>query len=352
MISGKVLSIDIGHRYIHIAEGKRGKKQIDISKHKIIDTPESSVKDGSIVDALALKTVLGSAVKSNHFKSDRVVISIKSPQVIVRDFSLPVVKPEEYASMVQLEMEQYVPNIATDYILGFVLQRTITNTPAAMIPVKAYAMPKKLVSEYTDVLKSIGLKPVVVDVHSNTVEKLVKNNFYPNGNVIPSVSWKSAAFVDFGYEYTEINIIREGRSVFNRSISTGCGKLWEEIARNSNFTLRQAEAAVAKNVDMRESNTDKIHETVKTYLNKLVNEIQTNIQFYVGRNQDNKPDMMYIYGGFSKLKGLSELMSNALNSSVVHFEDLSYISTKTVDQENPMDYTQFVNVLGAFIRND
>ncbi len=30
MISGKVLSLDIGHRYMHIAEGKTSKKQIDI----------------------------------------------------------------------------------------------------------------------------------------------------------------------------------------------------------------------------------------------------------------------------------------------------------------------------------
>lgn len=352
MISGKVLSLDIGHRYMHIAEGKTSKKQIDISKYAIVDTPESSIKDGAIIDSLALRSAIESALKNNHFKSDRVVLSIKSPQIIVRDFVLPMVKPEEYRSMVQLEMEQFVPNLATDYVLGFVFQQKPTNIPNDTIPVKAYAMPKRLIADYSEVLKGAGLKPLVIDAHSNTAEKLARKVFYPNGYEKSNNNWRSAVLVDFGYEYTDLNIIREGKSVFNRSISTGCGVLWSEIARNNNFPIKQAEAIVASDTDLRTVNSDKVQEAVRAYVTKLIGEIQTNLQFYIGRNQENKPDVIYIYGGFSRLKGLPELMSSILNVSVMHLEDISIIGTKIANQEKPMDYIQFINVLGAFIRND
>lgn len=352
MISGKVLSLDIGHRYIHIAEGKTSKKQIDISKYAIVDTPVDSIEDGMIIDSLALKAALESAIKKNNFKSDRVVLSIKSPQVIVRDFVLPIVKVEEYRSMVQIEMEQYVPNLATDYVLGFVFQQKLTAVNGNTVSVKAYAMPNKLVSDYSGVLKNIGLKPIVIDAHSNTAEKVAKKVFYPNGYEESVVNWRSAVLVDFGYEYTDLNIIREGKSVFNRSISTGCSMLWAEIARNNDFPIRQAEEIVASDVDLRIVNSEKIQDTVRVYITKLIGEIQTNLQFYIGRNQENKPDAMYIYGGFSRLKGLPELLSSSLNVPVMQLEDFSFVGTKIANQEKPMDGVQFVNVLGAFLRND
>jgi type IV pilus assembly protein PilM len=352
VISGKLLALDIGHRYIHIAEGKMGKKQMDISNYAVIDTPESSVKEGMIVDSLVLKKTIESVLKTNHFKNDRAVISIKSPQIIVKDFILPLVKQEEYRSMVQLEMEQYVPNLATDYTFGFVLQDNPANMPGEMLMVKAYAMPKRLIAEYSEVLKGAGLKPLVIDSHTNTTEKLARRIFFPDGSGSSNEKWRTAGLIDFGYEFTDLNIIRGGKSVFNRLISTGCGKLWSDIARKNNLSLTQAEAVVSKETDLRTVDDDRIQEAVRAYANRLLGEIQTNIQFYIGRNQENKPDVLYIYGGFSRLKGFAELISSTLDLPVKYLDDIPIISKRIANQEKPMDYAQFINAFGAFIRND
>ena len=316
MISGKVIVLDIGHRYIHLAEGKTNKKQIEVSKYAQVDTPDGCFKEGAITDSASLATAISAAVR-----------------IIVRDFVLPVVKAEEYRTMVELEMEQYVPNLVTDFALGFVMQPDALAEADGQARVKAYAMPKLLVADYNNLAKSAGLKPQAIDVQFNASEKLIKSNFFKNGS--PQAGEDNVmAFIDFGHTFTSLNIFAAGGSVYNRLIQTGSGSLWSDIAVDQEISI------------------DGFQKHLSSHVTKLLAEIQTNIQFFVGRNQENRPKIFYIYGGFSKLSGLADQISKTFNVPVVYLNQLSSFTDKAAQAGQQADYVQFVNVLGGFIRKE
>ncbi|MEA4890472.1 MAG: type IV pilus assembly protein PilM [Clostridiaceae bacterium] len=358
LLSGKILAIDMGSRNIHLVEGRSRGGAIEVDRCLLVVTPEGSIRDGSIIDKASVRECLHQAIKQNHFTADRAVLTVKSPLVIARDVVLPVVNKDELDSMIQLEMEQYVPNLVTEYVTGFTLLNPGTDKNAAVqggsqMKFHVVAMPKTLINSYLELLREAGLKPVIMDVHSNALAKLVDRNFIRNGqNVNSMTSWQTAAFLDLGYDQTEVNIISQGSLVFSRLIAFGSRQICAELAKQWNITLSQTEQRLANDLDLTKSNGDHAQDTIRSFTNRWLTEIQTNIQFYTGRSQENKPEAFYIYGGFARLRGLADLMNGAYNVPIRYMNDLPAVKMVSRENSPDQDIGQFINALGAIIRNE
>lgn len=350
MISGKVLAIDIGSRRIKLVEGRFKNNQLSVFSCSMTDTLEGAVKEGSIVDKLVLKENLKQAISKNKLSTDKVIVTIKNQLVISRDISLPSVPDTELRSMLVLEMEQFVPNLATEYVLGFTLleQNAQDNNQNKF---RAVAMPKAVVNEYTSIIKEVGLKPVVIDVHANTISKLVDLNYIKsNANQSAVSTWNTAAFIDLGYDQTEINIFSGGQPAFTRLLSFGSRQLLADLAREKSITIHNAEQYLIEKANLHQSDDDKLMNLIRAYANKWINEIQTNVQFFVGRSQERRPEAFYIYGGFAGLKGLTDLMSSTANLPVRYLDNFSAVSLQKNMQEQSVDLALYANALGAIIR--
>lgn len=352
LISGKVLAIDIGSRSIKLVEGKFRNNQLSVDNCSMTDTMEGAVREGAIIDKLVLKENLKQAVRKNKLSTDKAIITIKNQLVISRDISLPPVPDAELRSMIALEMEQFVPNLATEYVLGFyLLEQNAIDTNQNRF--RAVAMPKSIINDYSSIIKEVGLKPVVVDVHANAIAKLVEMNYIRSDSGQSAVStWNTAAFIDLGYDQTEINIFSAGKPAFTRLLSFGSRQLLADIAREQALSIPKAEEFLIKKADLHHSDGDQIMSMIRTYANRWINEIQTNVQFFVGRSQERRPEAYYIYGGFAGLKGLTDLISSTANVPVRYMDNFPAVNLQKNTQGQSVDLALYANSLGAIIRKE
>jgi hypothetical protein len=113
MLTGKVISLDIGNRNMHLVQGRSRGNTAELEICAQARTPDGAFRDGQIADLPSLSKALRDLVRTSRATADRAVVCIKSTAIINREITVPMVKPEELQQLVSFEMEQYVPNSPT-----------------------------------------------------------------------------------------------------------------------------------------------------------------------------------------------------------------------------------------------
>jgi type IV pilus assembly protein PilM len=353
LLTGKVLSIDIGSRNMHLVQGRFHNNLVEIEKAVQYPTPEGTLKDGVIKDSELIQSQLRRLIKENHISADQVVVTVKSSNAISREVTIPTAKSDDLSDLIQIEMEQYVPNISTDYVTGYVLMNQVGNNGGTQMKYRVTAVPNTLVNSYMETLKQSGLKPKVMDVHSNTLAKLVRLSLSAQKPESSAWHWQTAAFIDLGYELTEINIMTNDKLVFTRLIPVGSRLVVAELTTHLMLAIDQVEKKIFDETNLTvtqfsKPDTEMINGIVRSHTQRWMNDIQNTLQFFSGRTTENKIDTIYLYGGFSGLKGLPELFSSRFNIPVQCLSELPVLSNLGVIK--PAEISQYINAIGALVR--
>ena len=107
MAVSKVLSIEITDLTTHICEIGYNKKNPVIYKSIIMDNPQYSVDDGFVLDRGPYKNALKEELNSARIKTRDVVFVLSSSKVINREVTIPEMKPEMVAGLIENERNEY-----------------------------------------------------------------------------------------------------------------------------------------------------------------------------------------------------------------------------------------------------
>lgn len=355
MSSGKVLSLDIGKGNIHLVVGSIKAGVIEVETAVNIPTPSGAVKEGAILDRSALAFAINGVIRDNGIKANRAIATVKSTSVLTRELTVPDVPEDDVLPLVLLEMEQYLPNISRDYRTGVRLIESITEGGAKQNKVRVFAMPNALAEEYNRLFKDCNLKPMALDVHTNALNKLVQRTMAQNNGKSSGWDWKLAAFIDLGQELTEISILSSDKLLFTRLIPYGSAHMDAELIRlsgdsESTLPMKKQELVDLNRPDCPTEESRRYTETVRSYVNRVANEIQTVIQYFSGRLAEKRPDIMYVYGGNAQIKGLTEMISNTANVPVKRLDDCSAI--RPAAKFSLLDTVSSIDACAAMLRND
>lgn len=346
-----LVSIDLGSQNIHMVCGNTSKGSIEVRNAVLKPMPEGIFKDGKIEDFKTLKEAIKNILTENKIKDKNSVLTIQSTSVITRDITLPTVKHEELDNMVKYEIEQYLPIVATEYIIEYTLIEEVEEDGIKQSKIQVAAMPKNMVENYLNLVKEAGLKPAALDIHSNAVAKLFANPMAINQDTY-SLD-RTIAFIDLGYRSIIIHILSKGKLAFSRIITLGAREIDSEISITCNLTLEQAEARKIKeaNLDSREferSSSETFQDTIRSKLDIWMSEIQKIFQYYVSRSTGNRIDGIYLFGGSSKLNGLPRYVEQALNIKTSKIDSLGFVKAgRNIENFSQGDY---INALGGLIR--
>ncbi len=354
MSSGKVLSIDIGKGTIHLVVGSVRNGTVEVESAFGIPTPENAVREGLILDRSALAAAISGVLKESGIKVGKGIVSVKSSAVITRELTLPEVPEADILPLIQLEMEQYLPNIAKDYRTGVTLIEKLSGAGGPQNKVRVFAMPDTMAEEYAKLLKDCGLKPLWLDVHANALNKLVQRTVAAARGQ-SGWDFKLAGFVDLGRELTEISILSPDKLLFTRQVPFGSGVMDADLLRQTgvgeaSLVARKQDLIDLLRTDYTSDEARLFNESARTYVSRIINELQTVIQFYSGRVAEKRPDILYLYGGNAHLKGLAELMTQTIGIPVRIFRDTPVI--RAAARSAPLDTTLYLNACAAFCRND
>lgn len=359
---GPLLSIDLGSHSIKFAVGQISGDRLKVSALFTEEIPEGVYNNGEIKDELALKSAIQSAIKNNHVRIKDAVVSVECTEIIKREMLIQQVPEEDRLDLIAYEVSQYLPIDVSSYVLQYKVLGEVVEGDTAKTKILLGAMPKEIVKAHFDLLVDCGLTPVFMDMHSNSLEKIVKLCHKSEVGLVSA----TYAYIDFGNKIIDISIFEGHVYKFNRLLKLGSSEfdriLKEYLSidskeaenrkkKTSVVGLQKAFANLGETSNQSDSESELknlvVKETIQ-YLDDCIEEIDKVFKYYTSRSGDNKIDGVYIYGGGAQFTDLIEL-----------FNDRFEIPTKILSKIENVDFTMkmvpdkltgYVNALGALIR--
>ncbi|MDR3598291.1 type IV pilus assembly protein PilM [Clostridium sp.] len=340
----KVVAFDMGSSMIKIVEGMYYKKELTIYKYITVPTPKGAIIDGEIRKEEELYSKLTQALKENGIKSKDAICTTNSTLIINREILIPKVEDEEMDTVVRYEIQQYLPINLEDYILQVTILGEEEVGEIKKLNVRVIAYPEKIARGYYNLLQKLNLKPYVLDVNYNAVNKLI--NYTGINNKFEDNSKESVAFIDIGASFIDVNIYKDGQLDFTRIIKDGGNNIDEILQERSSMQVSEIESFKSKNMSLRDE-FDPLNMQVKYAIDDWIEKIEKIIQFYKNRNVGNEVNKIIIFGGSSKISGLEDYMAEKLGIKT-KISEITKIAFKSKDDGKPIE--DFINVIGSVIR--
>jgi type IV pilus assembly protein PilM len=351
-LAGKnIISIDIGTFNTKITVGRYHKGCIYIDKALILETPQGSLVDGNLVleeaKAEGFRQSLVQALSKNKIKYKHAIFTIQSTSIIRRELNVPNVKPSEMKSMIDYEIEQYLPIDLNEYIIEYKVQEEKADQKSRIL---IAAMPKTIADDYIALIKAIKLEPKALDINSNSISKLL--SMKQQINDIPVNLDHTIALIDLGYTNSNILILSKGMFQFSRLVSWGGKEITEAIADTFGISFEEAESKKMSEVNLgtlgTSSESTTINQVVRNIISRWTEDILRIFQYYKTRNANNDINEIYLYGGTSSLYGITDFIETATSMPTKQVKTLSSVILDK--QISDIELKYYLNSIGAIIR--
>lgn len=341
----RVIALDIGAYNIKVVEGKENKKGVIIDKYFTIRTPTGVLEDGSIVDKDLLHYIISEELKKKKVKTKNVYLTVNSSKILTREITIPKVDEDDIESFLKFQIEEYIPVSMDKYIIQHKVLETFYEDNIEKMNLLIIAIPKDMVEDYFDLLKSLNLNPLVMDYQPNSIAKLIQyssliNNTYPTEDI-------TFANIDIGYDSTKISIIKNGNILVSRIIEVGGSYIDQSILNFNEITMEEVEDEKLKIEDInradKDSNRHTVTDIIRTSMILLSEKIEMIFRFYLSRRPDNNINIILITGGASNINGLDNMFSNIFNIPAISIKTLDNVDFKG-------NFSDYANSIGTIIR--
>jgi type IV pilus assembly protein PilM len=271
-------------------------------------------------------------VKSLDIKAKEVTSSVSGNSVIIRKIALPAMHPEELEDQIQWEAEQYIPFDINDVNIDFQLLAPDEHDPSRM-NVLLVASKKDIVNDYLTVFSEAGLKLAIVDVDSFAVQ----NCFELNYDIDPE---EVAALINIGAGIVNLNIVKDGVSLFTRDVQMGGNLYTEEIQKQYGVSSEDAERM---KITGECSDRDGLQNTINRVNETLALEMRRSLDFYNSTAGEGRITKVWLSGGGAKTAMLTDAVSQRLDIPVEILNP--FLKVKVNEKEFDPDYLQEIGPL-------
>ena len=323
------ISIDVGFRNIKVVEvAVNRNNEVYIKNFGIAPTPVNCIKNGVIKNVDAVSSEISRIIRENKMKVKKSKIVMSGTSIISRVLLVEKELGQDLDSMINSAIVKSLPINTDEHKIDYKILQELDENGVNKLKVFVTAVRKNIISSYIDVLFELGLKPISVDIPANSTAKFFNRDIKVNIDHIKFVNPNmeqlnkdAFAVIDFGSETTIINILRNRILEFNKVILTGSANMDEVIAKQTLKSAIEAERmkkTYGINPPSFNSNDDhiKVYGILKEVVDKLINQIYMCLSFYEARCYGVKVGKIFIIGGGSLLKGLSEYMEQSLQIPV------------------------------------
>ncbi|NIP30907.1 MAG: type IV pilus assembly protein PilM [Candidatus Dadabacteria bacterium] len=324
-----VVGLDIGSSSIKLVELKGGKKGYQLKNlgeallppdaivNKVINNPEN------VIDSIA------TLIDDLNIKSKNVAIGVSGHSVIIKKVSMPKMSDKELRESIPWELEQYIPQSVEDVNYDF--QILPGETAEGNMEVLIIAAKKDITGGYLNVVTDAGLKPVVVDVDVFALENMYDANYIDSQGVV--------ALVNVGASIINVNILRDGISIFTRDITTGGNQFTEMIQKEADVSYEEAEKM--KYTLGTGSATDELKNIANEFNNMICGEIKRTLDFFTNTIWKDKVNVVYMGGGSSKVPEMESTLKSMASTDVELINPFRNIGFSTRDFDS-----DYINDIG------
>ncbi|MFO0774101.1 MAG: type IV pilus assembly protein PilM [Nitrospiraceae bacterium] len=305
-----LVGLDIGSSSIKVVQLKESKGRYVLQKYGVKALEPEVIVDGTVMDEGRVVAAIKELLEEQGIKQKAVAISISGHAVIVKKISLPPMPDEELEGQVKLAAEQYIPFDINEVNLDFhVLQPGEGGEDGdGQMFVLLVAAKKDKINELTELVKTAGLTPAVLDVDAFAIQNMHDINY-------PGHKHEVVTVVNIGASVMNVNIIRDGASLFTRDIPLGGNKYTEAVQRELGLSFEEAEE-VKKNPGARRDAEDVVRMVLDTVNAEVASEIARTVDYYKSTSGEGDVERLLLCGGGSKVQGLRDQLQERMQISV------------------------------------
>lgn len=340
---GLLLSIDIGKGNIKLAEGSYVKDELTIEKTAVCPLPLYSIEGEHIINMEVISDAIKAVIEKERFKAKNAVVTINATTASYRDIDMPKANAKELDLMIKNELVQTYHVNETDVVQYKTLETLSSDSGLALTRYRVASMDARLVDGYHELMKSLKFKSPIMDINVNSMEKLFGLCSFVNSQPMAGTS---SVFVDFGEASTTVYIYAYGMVQLFRHFNIGSRDIERIVSDNTLTPPEDIKRKKEEGYDFFSNEDDLYYLSLKTYFYNLHDELRKIIRFYINRKSGNKIDKIFIFGGGSNLKGLTNHLETNLNIPVEKIQTMSGVKGKVLDGQ----FTTYANAFGALIR--
>ena len=301
----EVVGVDLGSSSVKLVHLKEQKGGYVLQNIGVAPLPPEAVVDNTIMDSASIVEVIRGLLGSLGIKVGEAAVSVSGNSVIIRKIVLPAMSVEELEDQIQWEAEQYIPFDINDVNLDFQVLGPDSVDPGKM-HVLLVASKKDIINDYIAVFSEAGLKLVVIDVDSFALQNAFEFNYQPDPDDV-------VALINIGANVMNINVVKDGISLFTRDVQVGGSQYSEEIQRQFAVNAEEAERIKVTH------STEDMHlldDVISRVNENLAIEIRRSLDFYSANAIESKITKIYLGGGVAKAHLLLESVEQRLDIPV------------------------------------
>lgn len=222
-VKGKLcFAFDFGEYATKIVVAKVDKDKIDVRHTLVVENDDRKTKiDSSNLEDW--KTKISHAFSQNNINPSGQfgLCVVNSRNYIARQLDIPYAEEDDRQGLVAYEMSQRLSLDPETHLFQHKVLRTYESNSVKMCTVWAVAVPKELCQLYFQLLDSLKLQPLVMDISVNGMERL----FSADEAFRKLASNAVVATLDYGARGTEVNIYEDGKYLQGSYVERGDGKL-------------------------------------------------------------------------------------------------------------------------------
>ncbi len=311
----EIIGIDIGSSSVKLVQLRETKGRYQLVNLGIRPLPSEAIVDNAIMDSSSIVEIIRELIKDLKIKTKNVATSISGHSVIIRKISLPMMTEEELESSIQWEAEQYIPFDISEVNLDFQILGSDSKDSTQM-NVLLVAAKKEFVNDYVAVFRECGLNPVIMDIDCFAIENAFEASF---GTDISGI----VGLLNMGASAMNVNILKEGFSVFTRDIQVGGNMFNEEIQKRLGLSSEDAEKA---KLGEKSNISESVREVIADAVENLSQEVQRSLDFFSATSADEKVNKLYITGGVAKTPQVKTVLEERLGIPVEVFNPFNTIT--------------------------
>ena len=296
-----LLGLDVGSSSVKAVELTRVGQSVVITGmgKSEVESPET------IGDAI------NAALREGGIKTKRCCSSVSGRSVIHRQVPMMSIPDAELKQAMEYEADKYIPFDVTEVQLDAQRLKEGDTEAAAAAPaaggqmkVLLVAAKKTLIEEHINLLQSVGLAPVVVDV-----DFLALGNAFELRNLMLGINDNEVrALVDVGASKTDINIMRGNSSYFQREIFMAGNDLTDAVAKRFGEDPKDVEKMKKDPGGALESMQD----AMLPVLEDIGSEIRLSFDYHENQH-DQEVKEVYISGGSVLFPGIDTMLTQIFN---------------------------------------
>jgi len=299
------IALDLGSTFIKLVQLHGANKNYQLKKFGMVPLPPEVIVEGAVMDAGRVVEAIKELLASQKVTTKEVVISVSGSSVIIKRVTVADMTDEELSESIKWEAEQYIPFSIDDVNVDF--QKLGPGAAEGQADVLLVAVKKDKINDYVNLVKEAGLEPVVMDVDAFALANMCELNY--------AVTEGTTALLNIGASVMNINILKDGVSIFTRDITVGGNRYTEALQRDFGLTYEDAER-VKRGEELEGADKEQIAGVMSSVTDDIVAETQRSFEFFRSTTGSDKVSRVLVSGGCARIGNFTTVLSERLEIPV------------------------------------